>query len=88
MLETVCQIGIQLLTCIQMFHQTGHVHNDIKPDNIIVGDAKNSDKSLNQIRLIDFGLSTSFIDEKGNHIQQQKSLFSGNAAFCSMHALL
>ena len=67
-MQTECQIGIQLISCIEMLHQTGYVHNDIKLDNIIVGDGSGSEESQNQIRLIDFGLCSSYVDEEGNHI--------------------
>ena len=32
------QIGIQLTTLIEKFHSLGLVYNDLKPDNICVGD--------------------------------------------------
>jgi serine/threonine protein kinase len=40
------------------------LHRDIKPENFTVGPGKNS----KIIYLIDFGLSKTFLDEKGKHI--------------------
>ena len=87
-MTTICQLGIQLIQCIQKLHQIGFIHNDIKLNNILVGDGESTPKSLNQIRLIDFGLSVSFIDDSGHHIKPETTFFSGNAAFCSKNALL
>jgi len=46
-------------------HELGYVHNDIKLDNILVGF---KDPSL--LYLIDFGLSTRFINEDGSHTEK------------------
>lgn len=35
-----------------MFHKTGFVHNDLKPENIVIGN-----KDPEKIYLIDFGLA-------------------------------
>lgn len=48
---------------LQKVHQIGLVYNDLKLDNIMVGDSDNSPESLADIRLIDFGLSSKYIDE-------------------------
>ena len=44
-------IGIQLNQRLRDLHSLGIIHNDIKPDNMIL------DQSLENIYLIDFGLS-------------------------------
>ena len=44
-------------------HSIGYVHNDLKLENILVG---NKDPSI--IYLIDFGLSTPYNNEDGSHI--------------------
>jgi serine/threonine protein kinase len=36
-LEAVQQIGFKMLKILQEFHQTGYIHGDIKPDNILLG---------------------------------------------------
>jgi len=46
-MTTICQLGIQLVECIKKVHKIGYIHNDIKLDNILVGDGESSLKSLN-----------------------------------------
>ena len=55
-----------MLNSLEKLHAIGRVHNDLKLDNILIGDANGS--SLGKITLIDFGLSTSFYDFQGKHI--------------------
>ena len=47
-------------------HEMGYVHNDLKLDNILIGakDPKN-------IYLIDFGLSCSYLNADGNHVEKE-----------------
>lgn len=44
--KTVCQLGCRLLQILQKVHQIGLIYNDLKLDNIIVGDADDSPESL------------------------------------------
>jgi serine/threonine protein kinase len=76
------------------------VFNDLKPDNILVGDQSllyffNSirqdelqDKNqFSQIHLIDFGLTTGYKDDDGNHIREGISdKFKGSMLFASKNA--
>jgi serine/threonine protein kinase len=73
------------LGALQELHNIGLLHNDLKLENILVGDQHGS--NLSSIKLIDFGLCSTFIDEKGRHIKPHKSSFRGNVAFCSYNAL-
>lgn len=85
-MRTVCQIGIQLLQMLQQLHLIGKVYNDLKLDNILVSKESTDDQIL--IKLIDFGLATSFIDAQGMHIKrEQTSDFKGNLAMSSIHAM-
>ena len=36
-LQSILQIGIQLVTCLEKIHEMGFVFNDLKPDNILIG---------------------------------------------------
>ena len=68
--QCAAQIGIQLLNALEIIHEKGYLHCDIKPDNFMVqglletaGDVqeRNRQVSLTQdanagtIKLIDFG---------------------------------
>ena len=58
---------------LERIHLLGWIYNDIKLDNIVVGDAESSPSSLSELRLIDFGFCTKYLDEKGAHIQFEKT---------------
>uniref|UniRef100_T1J5T2 Protein kinase domain-containing protein n=1 Tax=Strigamia maritima TaxID=126957 RepID=T1J5T2_STRMM len=56
--KTVVNIAIQILDVLEYLHEDGlHVHNDIKPSNILV-----DPKCCDQVYLIDFGHSTWYIE--------------------------
>jgi serine/threonine protein kinase len=67
---------------LEKLHSAGYVHCDLKPDNILVG--PHSDNS--RIYLIDYGLAHSYIDTKGNHIEQPEyTSFKGSISYCSLN---
>ena len=45
-LKTVCQLGIKLMNQFEGLHSIGKVYNDLKLDNILVGDKDSSPDSL------------------------------------------
>ena len=51
---------------LEYVHEAGYIHNDLKPDNIMIGVADTSDDS-SDVKIIDFGLASQYIDEDGNH---------------------
>jgi len=60
----VYKIGIQLLDQIQMIHESGFTFNDLKLDNILVGDCEEMPDwkySLHKIKIIDFGLAKKYL---------------------------
>lgn len=65
-------IGINLIHLLENFHNIGYIYNDLKLDNILVGDKDSSYESLSKITLIDFGLCTSYLDKDGNHVQDER----------------
>ena len=84
----MCQIGIRLLHHLEEIHKIGLVYNDLKLDNILVGDKDSSPNSLSDIRLIDFGLCTRYLDMQGNHIEMtSQETFLGNMALGSVNAM-
>jgi serine/threonine protein kinase len=85
---------------LQKIHEYGYVFNDLKPDNILIGDIPlyfyfemmNQKKSIDkkkfyQIHLVDFGLTTSYKDEDGKHIKSGlPDKFKGSMLFASKNA--
>ena len=77
--SNILSIGRQLLEALQATHKAGYVHNDIKPDNILMKNKK--------LTLIDFGCSTQFM-ESGRHIGKNKvPHFQGNYMFSSINQM-
>jgi serine/threonine protein kinase len=56
-IDSVLDIAEQILTALQTVHSKQFIHRDVKPANLLVGQAENSDKIV--IKLADFGLSRS-----------------------------
>ena len=55
-LKTVLMLAEQLLTRVEYLHKMNYIHQDIKPENILVGSGKS--KSTNY--LADFGISKKY----------------------------
>lgn len=55
---------IEAVKVIETIHKLGIIHRDIKPDNLMI-------KEINQLYVIDFGLSKWFLDSSGNHIKEK-----------------
>lgn len=62
-IKQIKQIIRQLLHAIDIVHQNGLIHRDIKPGNIII------DKTNSNVRLIDFGLTEFYFPEKENNLR-------------------
>ena len=48
-----------------MIHAAGLTYNDLKLDNILIGDHTEDENSMNQVRLIDFGFAEKYVDSNG-----------------------
>ena len=57
-INTVNQIGFQVIRAISGMQQKTYIHRDLKADNLLVGIGKN----CTNIYLIDFGLAKPYID--------------------------
>jgi serine/threonine protein kinase len=58
-----------LIDIFEQVHSAGYTYNDLKLDNILVGDAEFSMGSRSEIRLIDFGFAAKYLNKKGEHFE-------------------
>lgn len=83
---TVATLAYQMISRVQFLHSKGFIHQDIKPDNFVVGPGKDN----NIVYLIDFGLSKRYIDVKTkSHIQYREGRpLTGTARYASLNTHL
>jgi serine/threonine protein kinase len=85
-LKTIVELGLKLLDIIEMIHNAGYTYNDMKLDNILVGDHTMSEKTMHQIRLIDFGFAARFLDKNRVHIAEEEvDVFRSNMIFATVN---
>ena len=71
-MKTLIMIADQMIENLEIIHEKGILHNDLKPNNMSMGiDAKNS----SQLYIIDFGMCQPWRKEDGNHIEDQGFYF-------------
>lgn len=81
-LKTVLMLADQMITRIEYIHDMGFLHRDIKPNNFVIGNNKNS----HIIYLIDFGLSKKYVYKTGKHVPYlENQTFVGNSIFASIN---
>ena len=74
--------GIQILNMLQKIHSVGYVYNDLKDDNLCLGNMGKIDPD--SLKMIDFGLATKYVDDDGHHKEQQfENRDQGNQFFSS-----
>jgi len=83
-MKDLCMVAIQIIDRIQYIHSKNIIHQDIKPENFLVG---NPDTSI--IYIIDFGLSKKYRSSRtGKHISFSKNnKFYGTMNFSSINAM-
>ena len=64
--KDVLMLGIQIIQQLNILHNLGIIHRDVKPDNFVY------DKKTNKFKLIDLGLCKPFLINK-EHIKFRKS---------------
>lgn len=64
--KEIYSIMIQLIYIMESIHKNFVIHRDIKPQNFMMNEN-------NEIFLIDFGLSTIYIDDENKHIKKEIS---------------
>ena len=71
---------IQAIRALELLHESGRTHNDIKMDNLMIMPKKD----CNQFILIDYGHASSYRNKKGEHLEQAVAVnFNGNILFAS-----
>lgn len=77
-LRNLILLTIKSITLLKHIHSKGILHQDIKPENILL------DKSFENIYLIDFGLSMYFLDDNMKHIPCCEKAFLGTPRYASI----
>ena len=97
-MKTICLIGMDIVKRLRSMHKAGLLHRDLKPNNFAWGNySKNyygaqhtysTDYEINQIYLIDFGLSETYIDPAtGLHYKSEKGeKFIGTLRYSSVNS--
>ena len=87
-IQTICFIGIEIVSRLKDFHSQGFIHRDIKPSNLVWGNLSESSNELkDQIMLIDYDLAGIFLDKNKSHINfQYDDLIVGNLLFKSINS--
>jgi len=81
-LKTIIYILIECILCIEAIHSRGIVHRDIKPQNFIIS----ADANSNKIHVIDFGLSSWFVNSVQEHIEYNENCSPvGTARYASIN---
>lgn len=77
-----------MLDRIEALHDIGYLHMDIKTENILIGSNDYKTVLSSTLKMIDFGLTLSYLDSDCNHVKKSRSNdFRGNILFASKYAL-
>ena len=82
-LKKILNLTVGILKILEQVHKKGFIHRDLKPENIMMGRGNDS----NTVYLIDFGISKSILDMKGEHIPYREGKpFIGTCRYASLSA--
>ncbi|HMB54488.1 MAG TPA: serine/threonine-protein kinase, partial [Thermoanaerobaculia bacterium] len=76
---TAVELAIQGLRGLEAIHQTGVIHRDISPDNLMIFKGSRGDLRL---KIIDLGLAKTLVVDP-NHEITQVGIFTGKLRYCS-----
>jgi serine/threonine protein kinase len=78
-LSTIKSMIKEIVNILKSIHDSHVIHRDVKPQNFMI---KNE-----EIYLVDFGLSTVFIDDSKKHIPETKTMYGiiGTPKYISIH---
>ena len=79
-LKTVLMISIQVLNRIEILHNIGYLHRDIKPDNFLIGTGTQKGK----IFMIDLGLSKMYMINDTHIEHNSGKSFTGSFRYSSL----
>ncbi|CAK4776435.1 unnamed protein product [Aphanomyces euteiches] len=76
--------AVQMLDCLESFHNAGYIHRDIKASNFALSNGKEANK---RYHIIDFGLSKQHLDPEGKPMMaREKAEFRGTSMYASLQA--
>ena len=81
-IKSVLMLAEQLLTQLEVLHDFGYLHADLKPDNCLMGLAGKTEV----VHLIDFSLSRKYA-QNGIHKKAKQAEFFGNPYWASVKVL-
>lgn len=82
--STVVKIMLQVIDAIELIHDQGFLHLDIKPQNILMG---NKSYNKDTAYLIDYGLCEKYVDGSGNILEPHRTRsFVGTVRYASPNA--
>lgn len=81
--RTLMKLAIQLVERMETLHDGGWLHQDVKPENFVVGVTKEGVKTL---YALDFGTSSQWIEEGGTHREKGPATkIVGTARYSSLN---